>query len=841
MSSYLKFGFIIIAQFLCTLIVAQSLSIATKNRQGESYYTSAFPNSNSFFSNQEFCYEQIQKATAFRILPIQPRCKKNQFLIGIKDESTTIYTTKFAFLTSNLQGPIHQSSSSQKTSQSIPKSEFITIDSKVVLPFNAGIRRVVNAKCHGTSTGYIKARASGGVKPYQFLWSNGNTTDEITNLPAGVYTLTVSDAGGNVVTESATLGEPSPLEVDVISYAPTCGSSNDGQAIFYAKGGSPFPYKKSLYTTLWSNTQSNGFMFDLSTKSEISLTQISIHLPSTQLQTISVYLKSGSMTGSEFDSTQWQLINSTPVYGAGIDEETPIVFSIPPTLNPGAYSIYIYNHQGEIKGITSTVIGNTLNYDHILSIYEGISRDLNSNPFQSGISGVMNMAGMISYVVNSDFGFSYNNNMTDGQWFQKQFYPGQNEIMVTDALGCISSKSFITPVADSIKVNTTLIHSPRCFNSNDGEISIQATPANREYQSMTAIPFANPAHGSMIHFSSTHDLLLKGIDLFLNRSGAVMIYIKQGDYIGKENNSSSWTFLGNYSLIKANNSLTSQLTLNSHYTCNAGDWSLYVYSTDDIFNQLDSASFYDNHFLTHINSNSRIGNSGAFFTTNKLGSYWTGNIIYGDLPSNLQYNWSNQSTGSFQTNLPGGNYQCTIQQDNGCSRIENYTLSSPAPIVANATIHSEIDFEQNGSASLLLQGGIPPYYIQWLNSGIIGNQIHQLAEGPQPYFISDSRGCTLNDTLNILRTISPPVGQGLLAIAPNPGQGYVHITKEVHGMEDCLLNIFDFTGRLLYAGNTKISILMQIGFDMSHYSDGNYFIVVRDEDQVFQAKANITR
>ncbi len=841
MRSYHKLGFIISVQFLCTAIIAQSLSVTTKSQEFDSYFLSVFPYSNYYFYDDDFRNAQNQNSTDLSHLPIQLSCKKNRVIIGLSNELPETNITKSSFLTPTLQGIFNQSETPQASNHAGTKSEITTSESKVVLPFNAGIRRVVNAKCHGTSTGYIKARASGGVKPYQFLWSNGNITDEITNLPAGVYTLTISDAGGNVVTESAVLGEPSPLEVDAVSYAPTCGSANDGQAIFHAKGGSPFPYKKSLYTTLWSNTQSNGFMFDLSTKSKISLTHISIHLPSTQLQTISIYLKSGSMSGAEFDSTQWQLISSTQVYGAGIDEETPITFVTPPTLDSGVYSVYIYNHHGEIKGITSTVIGKTLNYDHIVSIYEGISRNLNNRPFQSGITGVMNMAGMISYVVNSDFGFSYNNNIADGQWFQQQFSPGQNEIVVTDALGCVSAKTFITPLADSIKVTTTLIREPRCFNSNDGEISIQATPASNEYHSMTAIPFANPSHGSMIHFSSTNDLLLKGIDLFLNRSGAVTVYIMPGDYIGNENNSSSWTLIGSYSLIKTINSLTSQLTLNSPYTCNAGDWSLYVYSTDDIFNHLDSSSFYDNHFLTHLNSNSRIGNSGAFLTANKIGSYWTGNIIYGDLQSNLQYNWSNQSITSHVTNLPSGNYQCTIQQDNGCSRLENYTISSPAPIIATETIQSEIDFEQNGSASLHLQGGIPPYYIQWLNSGIIGNQIHQLAEGPQPYFISDSRGCTLNDTLNILRAISPPVGQGLLSIAPNPGHGYIHITKEVHGMEDCLLNIFDFTGRLIYSANTKISILMQAGIDMSHYSDGNYFIVVRDEDQVFQAKANITR
>ncbi|MFN0189028.1 MAG: T9SS type A sorting domain-containing protein [Bacteroidia bacterium] len=841
MRTHQTYGIIILAHFLCIKLCAQSLSINSKILDNHSHFSSRSFVSDFQIEKSNVISVNTKKSTDLSYLSIQRCCKKNQVLFGLKDESITTYTTKTTFLTSILKVNSNQTKTHKATKLINSKLENKTIVPNVLLPFNAGIRRVVNAKCHGTSTGYIKARASGGVKPYQFLWSNGNTTDEITNLPIGVYTLTISDASGNVITESATVHEPNPIEVDVISYAPTCGSANDGQAIFNPKGGTPFPYKKSLFTTLWSNTQSNGFMFDLSTNTKITLTNLSIHLPGLHLQTISIYLKAGSMMGSEFDSSQWQLISSTPTFGAGIDEETPISFAIPPTLVPGNYSLYIYNHDGVINGITSTVIGNTLNYDHILSVFEGISRDSNTNPFQSGISGMMNMSGKITYIVNSDHGFSYNNNMADGLWFQKQFSSGQNEIFVSDALGCSSSKTFVIPQADSIKVSTTLIRSPRCFNTNDGEINIQASAANNEYHSMTAIPFTNPANGSMIHFTSTDDLLLKGIDLFLNQNGNVSVYIMQGDYVGNENNTSSWTSLGNYALIKTSNSLTSQLLLTNPYLCTSGNWSLYLYSAYDIFNQLDSSSFFDNHFLTYHHSSSRVGNLGAFFTTDKSNSYWTGNIIYGDPSSNLQYHWSNQSVGSHQTNLTGGNYQCTILQDNGCIQIENFSIPNPPPIIANEITHSEIDFEQNGSASLLLQGGTPPYYIQWLNSGITGNQIHHLPEGPQPYFVSDAKGCTLYDTLNILRVISPPKGHGLLTIAPNPGAGYIHITKEVHGMEDCLLTIFDFTGRLIHSTNTKISILMQKGLDMSHYSDGNYFIIVRDEDQVFQAKANIAR
>ena len=841
MRSYLPFGFIILAQFLCAKVYTQSLSDYVTSKKNDLYFTSTFPFSNTINNNDDFSNHPVNSLTVLGHFPFQGTCKKTPLLFGFNDELDTTNTKRSTILTSALQEKTKLVEDQNETSHTNTNSQSISLNSKVIIPFHGGIKRVVNAKCHGTSTGYMKGRARGGIRPYHFEWSNGSTSNEITNLPAGVYTLTISDAGGNVITETATLNEPSPIEVDVVSYAPTCGSANDGQAIFYAKGGSPFPYKNSIFTTLWSNTHSNGFMFDLSTKTKISLTNISIHLPGTHLQTISIYLKTGKMNAAEFDSTQWQLISSTQIYGAGLDEETPITFSIPPILNSGDYSLYIYNHHGQINGITSTVIGKTLNYDHIVTLYEGISRNFNALPFQSGITGLMNMSGKISYVVNSDYGFKYNNNMADGQWFQQQFSSGPNEVIVTDALGCASSKTFITPLADSIKLTTTLIRAPRCFNTNDGEINIQATPANNEYHSMTALPFTNPAHGSMIHFSTSNNLILKGIDLFLNKSGSVAIYVMQGDYLGNENNSSAWTGLGTYSLTKVNNSLTSLLTLNNPYLCTTGAWSLYIYSTDNIFKQLDSSSFYDNHFLTYHHSNSRLGNTGAFLTAAKTGSYWTGNIIYGDLQFNLQYHWSNQSSNNHLTNLTGGNYQCTIQQDNGCSLVENFSIPRPAPIIANATIYSEIDNEQNGSATLQMQGGTPPYYIQWLNSGIIGNHINQLSEGPQPYFVSDARGCTLNDTLNILRTISPPVGHGLLSIAPNPGHGFLHITKEVHGMEDCLLNIYDFTGRLLYSANTKISILMQGGLDMSQYSNGNYFINVRDEDQVFQAKANIAR
>ncbi|MCK5644564.1 MAG: hypothetical protein KAJ19_27450, partial [Gammaproteobacteria bacterium] len=52
------------------------------------------------------------------------------------------------------------------------------------------------------TNGAIDVSVSGGTKPYSFLWSNGATTEDITGLSAGVYTITVTDTFNNTATDS---------------------------------------------------------------------------------------------------------------------------------------------------------------------------------------------------------------------------------------------------------------------------------------------------------------------------------------------------------------------------------------------------------------------------------------------------------------------------------------------------------------------------------------------------------------------------------------------------------------------------------------------------------------
>ncbi len=60
---------------------------------------------------------------------------------------------------------------------------------------------------YGASDGAAKVIASGGVAPYSFLWSDGQTTDLPTGFPAGTHAVTVTDAWGCTTTTSITIKE----------------------------------------------------------------------------------------------------------------------------------------------------------------------------------------------------------------------------------------------------------------------------------------------------------------------------------------------------------------------------------------------------------------------------------------------------------------------------------------------------------------------------------------------------------------------------------------------------------------------------------------------------------
>jgi hypothetical protein len=138
-----------------------------------------------------------------------------------------------------------------------------TITEPTALGLN-GFPTATNVNCFGDSTGAVSALSpTGGTPPYTYLWSNGATTQDLTNVPAGTYNGTVTDANGCTLSSPTgfTIAQPAaalglngfPTVTDV-----SCNGAADGAVSNLSPVGGTAPY-----TYLWSNGETTSGLSDL--------------------------------------------------------------------------------------------------------------------------------------------------------------------------------------------------------------------------------------------------------------------------------------------------------------------------------------------------------------------------------------------------------------------------------------------------------------------------------------------------------------------------------------------------------------------------------------------------
>jgi hypothetical protein len=104
---------------------------------------------------------------------------------------------------------------------------------------------ITSVSCNGGSNGAIQLNVTGITIPVEYLWSNGQTTQNVTGLAAGSYYVTVTDANGCTATKSMTLAEPSVIVTSTSVYSVPCNQL--ATATVTASGG------VGLYSYDWGN------------------------------------------------------------------------------------------------------------------------------------------------------------------------------------------------------------------------------------------------------------------------------------------------------------------------------------------------------------------------------------------------------------------------------------------------------------------------------------------------------------------------------------------------------------------------------------------------------------
>lgn len=115
----------------------------------------------------------------------------------------------------------------------------------------------IEISCADVNDGQLMAMVEGGTSPYNFNWSNGSTDENISELEAGEYSLTIIDDNNCITELSMELQSPLALVLNVSSTNESLEGASDGTADVEVLGGTP------PYTYEWDNGETTSAIENL--------------------------------------------------------------------------------------------------------------------------------------------------------------------------------------------------------------------------------------------------------------------------------------------------------------------------------------------------------------------------------------------------------------------------------------------------------------------------------------------------------------------------------------------------------------------------------------------------
>lgn len=124
------------------------------------------------------------------------------------------------------------------------------------------------------------------------------------------------------------------------------------------------------------------------------------------------------------------------------------------------------------------------------------------------------------------------------------------------------------------------------------------------------------------------------------------------------------------------------------------------------------------------------------------------NVSGGTAPYN--YLWNDSFLLSSRKNLKPDQYRCTIRDNNNCAIYDTFNITQPAKIISTLTASNVCCFGwNNGSASVIAQGGTGTYTYLWDSLGITSSVATGLTSGIYKVTVTDSNNCQQSDTISV--------------------------------------------------------------------------------------------
>ena len=593
--------------------------------------------------------------------------------------------------------------------------------------------KVQNVECSGDSTGTIDIMVSGGVPPYKYYWTTGERQEDLTNLPAGTYTVQVTDSRGCFESYSTKVFEPEPIKltIDEVRHI-NCAGDNSGAIDVNVKGGvKPYKYR-------WND--SLAYTQDLAGLSSGKYTLV-VEDSRKCKKRISQEITEPKQININIDD-----VKNVKNYGGS---DGAIYISVTGGIEPYKYewsngpktqdvaNLPANNYTCRITDANKCVNTLSVNIEQPALLEVTIDKLENIKCYgeRNGYINVSVKGGVEPYI------FLWSNG--DSTKNIRNLAAGNYNLKVTDAHGVeksikatIEQPALLTSSIQSLTDNL-------CFGDTKGIVDINVSGGTPPY----SYNWSNGARTQDIASVPAGDYKVQIIDnnrcvdsLSVAVKQSSLLEVKTSEIVdiscfGKAQGSIGIDVSGGvtpYSFSWSNGSNTKDLD-----NLKAGQYQLKV--TD--------AKGCDQSINVRVEEPPLLESSLDKIVDVKCKGDSTGSIslIIKGGTSPYNYAWSNGATTKDNNRIVAGSYNVNITDAKGCVNTLSATITEPSELYANLQKTTDIDCfgEENGAIDVSVGGGIPPYIYQWSNKATTQNLVG-IGAGDYSLNVRDQNGCQAN-------------------------------------------------------------------------------------------------
>ena len=610
----------------------------------------------------------------------------------------------------------------------------------------------IAVKCFGGTDGRATAFVKGGVKPYSYAWPGGTPAGTgVSDLAAGTYTVTITDANGCSKTAQFTIAMPPATALQIASVAnETCAGLCNGAASLIGSGGvAPLEY-------LWSGPTNPG--------NTASANNLCAGAYTVTLRDANGCTTSAGLTIQPGGTISIQ-INETPATCAGLDNGT---LTAGATGTSGSVS---YTWSNGASGAVLNNVNCTLNYQVTVTDGAGCTATAGFQPtcpppITAAIDTIINVRcfgennGQIGVSAAGGTGalsYLWNDPSAQTQATAINLTPGTYTVTIRDGNGCTRTLSGTVNQPPAITATFSAV-AVRCFGQSTGSATATVGGGTSGYtynwsNGGNTAQILNLAAGTYVLTvtdSRGCTLVAPGVNV---AQPATPVTVSIADSLppcfGASNGRVTAQALGGsgapytYSWNNGQTGATISGLPGGAYSVIATDAQGCTASDSFVLPQLESIQ-------VNLASNppSCFGTADGEIAVNLVQGGLGGGIF-----SNYQYQWNvpGSTDTIFINGLNGGQtYQVTVTDAQGCTGTAALLLNQPPPLTFDVLKTDIRCFgDGNGAAQVINVGAGQVISAYSWSTGSVADRVQNLQAGTYIVTLTNANGCQDADTVTI--------------------------------------------------------------------------------------------